>query len=76
MRNDVLGKPRPECPAFIDYTAQNGMKSVYNTPCVWAVYILNLVLKWVEKQGGVASKHSPVRHLQPNYAYACIILLL
>lgn len=53
VRNDILGKPRPECPVFIDYTAQNGMKSVYNTPCVWGVYILNLVLKWVQKQGGV-----------------------
>lgn len=53
VRDDVLGKPRKECPVFIDYTAQNAMKSVYNTPCVWGVYILNLVLKWVKKQGGV-----------------------
>ena len=54
VRDDMLGNPRKECPAFIDYTAQNAMKSIYNTPCVWGVYILNLCLKWVEKQGGVS----------------------
>ena len=56
----MLGNPRPDCPAFIDYTAQNKMKSIYNTPCVWGVYILNLVLKWVEREGGVPGKSSTV----------------
>ena len=56
VRGDLLGKARKECPTFIDYTAQNAMKSVYNTPCVWGVYILNLVLKWVKRQGGVSGK--------------------
>ena len=32
---------------------QNGMNSLYNTPVLWSVYILNLVLKWIEKEGGV-----------------------
>ena len=29
------------------------MKSNYNTPPVWSIYILNLTLQWVEKQGGI-----------------------
>ena len=29
------------------------MKSAYNTPNVWGIYILNLVLKWVQKNGGM-----------------------
>ena len=53
VREDMLGKPRRECPSFIDYTLQNGMKSLYNTPNTWGIYILNLVLKWIEKRGGV-----------------------
>ena len=36
------------------------MKSVYNTPVVWSVYILNLVLKWIERQGGVEGVYMQV----------------
>ena len=53
VREDFLGSPRKECPSFIDYTLQNKMKSAYNTPNVWGIYILNLVLKWVKENGGV-----------------------
>ena len=28
--------------------------SLYNTPCTWAVFILGLVLKWLDSNGGVA----------------------
>lgn len=53
VRKDLLGKPRTICPTFLNFTVQEGMKSVYNTPTVWAVYILNLVLKWIRRSGGV-----------------------
>jgi len=38
---------------FLRRQVQDGMKSLYNTPVLWSVYILNLVLKWIEKEGGV-----------------------
>ena len=38
---------------FLCRQVQDGMKSLYNTPVLWSVYILNLVLKWIEKEGGV-----------------------
>lgn len=38
---------------FLCLQVQNGMNSLYNTPVLWSVYILNLVLKWIEKEGGV-----------------------
>lgn len=37
---------------------QDKAKSVYNTPPVWCLYILNLMLKWVERHGGVECKPS------------------
>ena len=71
VRDDLLGKPRKECPTFIDYTAQNAMKSIYNTPCVWGVYILNLVLKWVQREGGVSGKlYSTIKTL---IAVLCVL---
>jgi len=33
---------------FVDH------KSLYNTPPVFAVYIMKLVLEWIKKQGGLA----------------------
>ena len=56
MRKDLLGHPRKECPTFINYTVQSKAKSNYNTPNVWAVYIFNLVLKWVQQKGGIQGK--------------------
>jgi phosphoserine aminotransferase len=53
VRKALLGRPREECPITMDYTVQAKAKSAYNTPNVWGVYIFNLVLKWVLKQGGV-----------------------
>lgn len=53
VNKDLLGRPRDECPIFMDYTVQTKAKSMYNTPNVWGVYIFNLVLKWVYKQGGI-----------------------
>jgi len=44
-------------PLSLTVQVQDGMKSVYNTPVVWSVYILNLVLKWIERQGGVEGMH-------------------
>lgn len=53
VKKDLLGQPRAECPVIMDYTVQAKAKSMYNTPNVWGVYIFNLVLKWVRRQGGV-----------------------
>jgi phosphoserine aminotransferase len=53
VRDDLIGKPRQECPSIIDYTVQAGINSIFNTPATWSVYMLGLVLKWVERQGGV-----------------------
>ncbi|CAI8050759.1 Phosphoserine aminotransferase [Geodia barretti] len=53
VREDLLGKCRPYTPVVLDYAVTAKAKSVYNTPPVWSVYILNLVLKWIQKHGGV-----------------------
>ena len=50
------------------------MKSVYNTPTVWAVYILNLVLKWIRRSGGVKGQHHEMS--VPEMSEICTILLL
>ena len=78
VKRDLLGQPRAECPVIIDYTVQAKAKSTYNTPNVWGVYIFNLVLKWVHKQGGVEGKcvnYHPTQ-LPLSCMYDCIMCWL
>jgi phosphoserine aminotransferase len=55
VRDDLLGKPHPHCPSFIDYTLQARNGWMFNTPNTWGVYLAGLVFKWLKAQGGVAA---------------------
>ncbi len=44
-----------EIPLIFQYRTYLQNDSLYNTPPVHSVYMMNLVLKWVERQGGVAA---------------------
>ncbi|CAL1295174.1 unnamed protein product [Larinioides sclopetarius] len=63
VREDLLGKGMPICPAVFDYKINAANKSLYNTPPTFSVYILGLVFKWVLSKGGVPAmdKHSAVK---------------
>ncbi|MDR0694452.1 MAG: 3-phosphoserine/phosphohydroxythreonine transaminase [Prevotellaceae bacterium] len=53
VREDILGKVTRPFPTILDYRThiQNG--SMFNTPPVFPVLIMNETLKWVKAQGGV-----------------------
>lgn len=53
IREDLLGKAKPECPVTLDYKIQVGNNSLYNTAPTYNIYILGLVLQWVKDEGGV-----------------------
>jgi len=53
IRDDVLERCA-DLPAYLSYKIHADKDSLYNTPPVFAVYALDLVMKWVEAQGGVA----------------------
>jgi phosphoserine aminotransferase len=54
VRNALLGRCSPRWPTMLDYQTYAAAHSMYNTPPTYAVYIANLVLKWLQAQGGVA----------------------
>jgi phosphoserine aminotransferase len=54
IRNDLLERVPQGLPAMLDYKLQAEKKSVYNTPPVFAIYLLRLVLKWLADVGGLA----------------------
>jgi phosphoserine aminotransferase len=54
-RKDFLEGAKKDLPPMLSYLVQADKQSLFNTPPVFAVYLLNLVTKWVEAQGGVAA---------------------
>ena len=50
----ALGHERPDTPQVLNYRLMSAKDSMLNTPPCWCIYMLGLVLDWVEEQGGVA----------------------
>jgi phosphoserine aminotransferase len=53
VRRDLAGQELPFTPLMMNYKTMIDKDSMYNTPPCYNIYILGLVLKWLEKQGGV-----------------------
>ena len=62
IREDMAGHEMPNTPLMFNYQTQIDKNSMYNTPPCWCIYILGLVMDWLESKGGVAGmekiKHS------------------
>jgi phosphoserine aminotransferase len=54
IRKDFLAKAKKGLPAILSYQTFVDSKSLYNTPPVFAVYIMKLVLEWIKSKGGLA----------------------
>jgi phosphoserine aminotransferase len=54
IRDDFLAKAKKGLPSMFSYKTHADSKSMYNTPPVFSIYILKLVLEWIKKQGGLA----------------------
>ncbi len=50
----LAGREMACTPLIMSYKTMIDNDSMYNTPPCWNIYILGLVLDWLEKQGGVA----------------------
>ncbi|HEX4052045.1 MAG TPA: 3-phosphoserine/phosphohydroxythreonine transaminase [Steroidobacteraceae bacterium] len=56
LRNDFLQRAAAPLPAMLDYRAHAQARSLYNTPPVFAIYVLLLVTRWLRDEvGGVAA---------------------
>jgi phosphoserine aminotransferase len=54
IREDLLSRSPQSLPAMLNYNTHVKARSAFNTPPVFAVYILGLVLQWLADQGGLA----------------------
>ena len=53
IRDDLLSRSPQSLPAMLDYNTHCKGHSAYNTPPVFSIYILGLVVKWIAAQGGL-----------------------
>lgn len=55
VREDLVGRARPETPQVFDYQAIAENQSMLNTPPTFAWYMAGLVFKWLKKAGGLTA---------------------
>jgi phosphoserine aminotransferase len=53
IREDLLGRALPFTPRMLDYSVHAENRSMFNTPCTFAIYVAGLVLAWIAKSGGL-----------------------
>ena len=54
-RKSYLERAQDDIPAILSYKTHAKADSLYNTPPVFAIYVVGLVLKWIEAQGGLTA---------------------
>ncbi|HJR59122.1 MAG TPA: 3-phosphoserine/phosphohydroxythreonine transaminase [Vicinamibacterales bacterium] len=55
IRDDMLKRTPASIPTMLQYPIHAENKSLYNTPPVFTIYVMRLVLRWLLKQGGLAA---------------------
>jgi phosphoserine aminotransferase len=55
VRRDLADRCPANVPAILQYRTHIKSKSLYHTPPTLAVYILSLVMEWIDAQGGLAA---------------------
>jgi len=57
-RKTFLEQANDDVPTYLSYKTHLKHDSLYNTPPVFAIYVVGLVLKWIEAQGGLRALES------------------
>jgi phosphoserine aminotransferase len=52
IRKDMLDRVPDDLPTMLKYTTHAEKNSLYNTPPCFAIYVVQLVLKWIEEEIG------------------------
>lgn len=53
VRKDLLGKVDRKIPTMLDYRTHIENGSMFNTPPAFGIFVLDLVLQWLDENGGI-----------------------
>ena len=71
VREDLAGHELPYTPLMMNYKTMIDKDSMYNTPPCWCIYILGLVLEWLESKGGVEGMEK-IKHGKAQLLYGLL----
>ena len=57
IRKDSLGKVSRYIPTMLDYRTHLDKESMFNTPPVFSIFVMNETLKWLKSIGGIDAIH-------------------
>ncbi len=53
IKNSLLERVKENVPTMLRYKTHADKNSLYNTPPTFAIYMVNLVMKWLKSKGGI-----------------------
>ena len=68
IKDGLQGHELPFTPLMMNYKTMIDKDSMYNTPPCWCIYMLGLVLDWVDENGGLAGMKK-LRDLRSGMLY-------
>ncbi len=72
VREDLLARVPEKLPVMLKYTTYTSKNSLYNTPPSFAIYAVQLVLKWLEEAVGGLEKMAAVNDAKSARLYGAI----
>lgn len=62
IRKDLVARGNSELPTMLRYSTHADKDSMFNTPPTFGIYIVGLILKWIEEQGGLTAMQEKNRN--------------
>lgn len=53
IKEELIKEAPPSCPTMFSYKTHSQKNSLYNTPPSFSIYVMKLVLEWLDKFGGI-----------------------
>lgn len=72
VRNDLLDRVPAHLPTMLKYTTFAAKNSMHNTPPCFAIYVVQLVLKWIEETVGGIEKMEELNRKKAKRLYDCL----
>ncbi len=71
VREDLIAEIPDHVPTMMRYDTHASNNSLYNTPPVYSIYMMNLVMGWIEEQGGLSAVEQMNKE-KTDLIYDCI----
>lgn len=72
MRDELLDRIPPGLPGFLDYRSHVNSHSNYNTPPVFAIYVVLLVVRWLIEEVGGLERMEQINRTKAARLYAIL----